>query len=224
MNVVIQCAGRKRSDAGHLRSLNGQNVLFIANPRLAPVSESVAYAHPDDRSDFGVTWRDLLLQYNRTPDANPSGLARAIDLYANPTYRQIEQQCGAENTFILSAAWGLIGADFLTPNYDLTFKQGVAPHLRRRKADRYSDFCQLPADTDEEIVFLGGKDYLPLFSKLTHHLKAKRSVFYHAGTPPEAPGCNLIRFGATANTNWHYQCAQACLSRGFREVMQEVAS
>jgi hypothetical protein len=63
----------------------------------------------------------------------------------------------------LSAGWGLIRTDFLTPCYDITFSQSAEGYKRHRKADRYQDFRTLPARSDEDIVFFGGKDYVRLF-------------------------------------------------------------
>jgi hypothetical protein len=34
---------------------------------------------------------------------------------------RLVEKFGIEKVFILSAGWGLIRADFLTPNYDITF-------------------------------------------------------------------------------------------------------
>ena len=71
----------------------------------------------------------------------------------------------------------------------------------------------LPADTDEQVVFLGGKDYLPLFTRLTAPVRSARTVFYNSATLPDAPDCRLVRFSTTTRTNWHYECADA-LVRG----------
>ena len=54
----------------------------------------------------------------------------------------------------------MIAADFLTPDYDITFSGSADAYVRRGKKDRYKDFCMLPADTVDDIVFFGGKDYL----------------------------------------------------------------
>ena len=70
-----------------------------------------------------------------------------------------------------------------------------------------SDLRMLSNDTDEPIVFFGGKDYLPLFCDLTKNVKAKRTVFYNSGYAPAAQGCALVRFVTTTRTNWHYECA-----------------
>ena len=120
---------------------------------------------------------------------------------------------GVEQVYILHAGWGLIKADFLTPYYDITFSRGqnVDPYKRRAKTDLYRDFCMLPHGLDEEIVFFGGKDYLPLFCLLTANANGERKVFYNAGQAPQASGCVLERFETRTRTNWQYECANEFL-------------
>jgi hypothetical protein len=120
---------------------------------------------------------------------------------------------GLQNVYILSAGWGLIRADFLTPQYDITFAQSADQYKRRRKTDRYDDFCMLHNQT-ADIVFFGGKDYLPLFSSLTDGTRSKRIVFYNSANAPNLNGCYLRRFETTTRTNWHYQCVSAFLAGG----------
>lgn len=170
MIAVIQCAATKRPDAGRLRKQDGTPVEFVADPAKAPSTDAYAYARPDDLSDTGVTWRQVLLQYNAAPANNPLGLLRAFELYETPAYRRLVERFGMGKTYILSAGRGLIGASFLAPDYDITFRATAkqkAPYKFRRKTDRYEDLCMLPPDTPEQIVFFGGKDYVPLFCKLT---------------------------------------------------------
>ena len=62
MNVVIQCAASKRSNAGHMRRRDGTPVMFVADPAHAPRSSDLVYARPDDLGDDGRTWRDALLE------------------------------------------------------------------------------------------------------------------------------------------------------------------
>lgn len=112
MIVVIQCAAKKQPNAGHLRARSGKPVLFVAYPHAAPPAEGIEYAHPDAPTDTGLTWREVLDQYNLSIAANPLGLLRAVDLYVNPIYRRIVERFGLANTYILSAGWGLISADF----------------------------------------------------------------------------------------------------------------
>lgn len=213
MIIVIQCAARKRADAGYLRKTDGRPVLFVADPSLAPPSGRYDYARPDEVSDTGKTWRQRLLNYNKTPGNNPLRLLPAWQLYANSAYAMLAKHFGQERLFILSAGWGLLASSFLTPNYDITFSASADKYKRRRKADQYDDCRMLPADTTEPVVFLGGKDYIGLFCRLTDRLSAERHVFYNSGTLPDAPGCVLRRFETKTRTNWHYECADAFIER-----------
>ena len=144
-------------------------------------------------SGMGATWRTLLLRYNETPVGNFLGLLRAFELYRNDVYRRLAHYVGLENLFILSAGWGLIPAFFLTPDYDITFKPKKGDeYKRRRMTDAYSDFQMVPSDTDRPVVFIGSKEYVPLFVSLTSKLTVPRTVFYRSGTAPEAPGCRNV--------------------------------
>jgi hypothetical protein len=75
-------------------------------------------------------------------------------------------------------------------NPSTTLRSARVPTITNvvRKTDRYDDFHMLPADTDDEIVFFGGKDYLPLFCKLTAPIRSTKTVFYNSGNPPRADG------------------------------------
>ena len=123
MVFVIQCAGRKRDYAGTFRDGNGSPVMFVANPKQMPQDATYVYAHPDGLSDSGITWRERLLRYNREPATNPLGLLPAWELYQNAVYSRLVEAYGVERVYILSAGWGLIAADFLTPDYNITFSQ-----------------------------------------------------------------------------------------------------
>ncbi len=74
-------------------------------------------------------------------------------------YGRLVVRLGLENVYVLSAGWGLIRADFLTPYYYITFSSRADTYKRRRKTDRYDDFRMLPDDAKNDIVFFGGKDY-----------------------------------------------------------------
>ena len=208
MKIVIQCAARKDPNAGSLTSDDGRPVLFVSDPEMAPPSDDHLYARPDDVAGAGNTWRELLVKYNNREENNPLNLYRAYKLYTNSMYAVLVNQHGNDNVFILSAGWGLIGSDFLTPKYDITFSPSAEKYKRRSKRDQYHDLCMLPIDTDEDLVFFGGKDYLPLFCKLTGNYLGQRFVFYNAAVQPNAPGCKLIRYETSARTNWHYTCAK----------------
>lgn len=215
MVVVIQCAARKHEHAGYFRSQAGEKVFFVANPDMAPPAHALTVAHPDALAHDGVSWREQLVAYNKRGD-NPFGLARASALYENRAYAELVSALGPERVFILSAGWGLLRSDFLTPQYDITFSSAVRskqPWKYRGRSDRYDDFRQLPDDTTEPVVFLGGKDYVNLFCELTQNLQAERTIFYNSSTPPRAPGCRLQLFETRTRTNWHYECARWFLRR-----------
>jgi len=45
----------------------------------------------------------------------------------------------------------------------------------------------LPDETEDEILFFGGKDYVALFCELTKDMTSRRTVFYGSAEPPAAP-------------------------------------
>lgn len=213
MIVVIQCAASKRPNAGHFKTADGRDVIFVAHPEAAPINGAL-YARPDDEASAGTSWRNLVLAYNRAPGGNPLGLSQAFLLYENRVYSQLVERLSIEHVYILSAGWGLIRSDFLTPYYDITFSssaRGSDAYKRRRKVDKFLDFCMLPEHFDDEIVFFGGKDYVPRFSELTERTKSKRTVFYSGRQVAQVPGCTFVKYETATRTNWHYECASAFL-------------
>lgn len=211
MIVVMQCAARKTLGSGYFHDQAGRRVCFVAQPGRAS-GEHLIYARPDEPSDAGPSWRAELLSYNQERPGNPFGLATALELYDRPIYQRLAARFGRRKIFILSAGWGLIEPDFLTPMYNITFDSRADPLARRRKSDSYDDFCMLPEDTKESVVFLGGADYLPLFARLTKKINTHRAAFYNSPEPPAIPGLEMARFSASTRFNWHYECAEALLS------------
>jgi hypothetical protein len=69
----------------------------------------------------------------------------------------------------------------------------------------------LPNDTENDLVFFGGKDYLPLFHSLTATNRSKKIVFFNSVHVPNIPGYLFRRFETKTKTNWHYGCAKAYL-------------
>lgn len=210
---VIQCAGTKRADAGHFVDDDGRKVLFVADPAAASARQSLRYARPDDETPTGHTYRERLEQYNRDDRTdNPWGLLPAWQLYVPPAYRTLVNALGVDNVFILSAGWGLVAADYLLPDYDVTFSsaaKGQHAYKRRRLRDRhYRDFSMLPQDTAKHVFFFGGKDYLSLFCTLTANLQ-QRTAFINSNTLPRGMNCRTARYETTTKTNWHYECVNA---------------
>ena len=214
VTVVIQCASSKTRDAGYFRALDGRAVVFVADPASAPPREDCLYARPDDAADDGGgTWRDQVRSYDVERGLiNPFGLRPAYQIYTPAVYRDLVAALGVDRVYVLSAGWGLIRADFLTPNYDITFSHAGARHTRRRLTDRYLDFRQMSAATPGPVMFLGGQSYVATFAALTADLTVER-IILHAGewmAPP--PGCRAVKYKTTARTNWHYLCARDILA------------
>ena len=85
MIVVIQCAARKRSDAGYFRSGAGKKLFFVADPTRAPRTDEFTYAWPGDPAEDHESWREKLVLYNRS-ESNPFTLYPAFQLYEEETY------------------------------------------------------------------------------------------------------------------------------------------
>ncbi len=215
MRIVIQCAAGKDPSAGTMKTREGTPVLFVADPARAPVRTDIVYSRPDDFAEDGQRWRDVLLLYNRQPGINPLGLLPAWRLYRNPVYGRLVERFGEANVFILSAGWGLIRADFLTPSYDITFSAQADPFKRRRSSDAYADIGMLEGQQNEPVTFFGGKDYLKLFYLLTDNYEGRRIVVFNAASEPQAHGVRFVRYSTTTRTNWHYGAVNAFLGGAF---------
>lgn len=220
MIIVLQCAASKRPQAGCMRMRDGRKVMFVADPENAPPKAGHVFAHPDQMADTGRTWREELRSYNADSGTNPLGLMPAWQLYENKKYGMLAERFQLSNFYILSAGWGLLRAEFLTPAYDITFSSSADRHKRRRPGDVYADFRMLPVDIAEPIVFFVSKEYVRLACQLTEAVRGPRYMFFNAAREPEAPGVNLIRYVTRTRTNWQYECANAFASGsiGLREI------
>ncbi len=213
MKVVIQCCATKNGLAESF-GVNGRRVKFVAHPEYYPEANAHDLFRPDDLiPSTQTTWREHLLTYNGRGD-NPDRLLRAGSLYSPPTYRTLLHSVGAENLYILSAGWGLVRSDFLLPDYDITFSSQAKPWKRRTKRDVFCDFAhltQVDIARNEAVYFFGGKEYLPLYYRLTRSLFA-RKVVYFASTRIITEGAfEYIGYGS-AGTNWHYRCVSDFLA------------
>jgi hypothetical protein len=206
MKIIIQCAKGKKKNAGCLKTTNSKNILFIANPNIATETGDYVYHSPKDITEKNITWTNELARYNELTD-NYFNLLPAYELYENNIYREIVSKFGIENVFILSAGWGLIRADFLTPNYNITFSNRKK-EFKRDKKENYPDLCHLQLDSADDLVFLGGIDYQPLFDKLTSKYCGRRIVFYNSVNLPKIKNCYFIKYETRQKTNWHYSCAK----------------
>jgi len=210
MRIVIQCAGKKHESAGRLKNASGVRVVFVAHPeKCTQTQSSLRYYRPDDEVGTGLgTWREYLARYNQQ-SLNPDGLFRAAKLYKPTVYQALVERYGWQNVFILSAGWGLIRSDFLTPYYDITFSNQGAPWSKRRSSDRFQDFNHLRnsgISPDETVYFFGGKDYLPLYYFLTQSIAARKVIYHSQDSLTHRQGYEYLPYRSF--TNWHYSCAQ----------------
>lgn len=206
MKLVIQCACRKYENAGRLRNLLGEQVVFVAHPEKCAQSPYPLCCKPDDEITPGRgTWREFLIQYNQQ-GSNPEGLFKAADLYKPSIYHDLVVQYGWQNVFILSAGWGLIRSDYLIPYYDITFSNQGKLWSKRGPSDGFHDFNQLTESSvlsDETVYFFGGNDYLPLYYSMTQNLAARKVIYGRTG---HREGYEYVPY--RSYTNWHYSCAK----------------
>ena len=98
MIAVIQCAAGKNPSAGHMLTENKQPVMFVTDPQKTPPDKSIIYKRPDDPAHSRLSWRDMLIEYNRKhkdrASGNPLGLLPAWSFTKIPL---------TENSFRLSA-------------------------------------------------------------------------------------------------------------------------
>jgi hypothetical protein len=217
MQIIIQCASTKKPGAGAFRTVDGEQVRFVGVPEACS-DRTARVARPDEPSDIpGLTWRDRLSEYNNQHDVdNPWQLARAYELYAPSAYVRLVRRFGIENIFILSAGWGLVRADYLLPDYDVTFSAQADAYKRRRVKDHYADFNHMKPLKNGHMVFFGGRDYRPLLYALLAETAGEKILFDRVA--PETAAQNRFEHGwcvrsfPTARlTNWHYGCAEALI-------------
>jgi hypothetical protein len=208
VKVVIQCSGTKNPRAGTFQE-SGRRVGFVAHPELVVGTGHTSYARPDDLiNDAQQTWRDRLISYNRDGH-NADELLTAASLYSPPVYKALAEAVGMGNMYILSAGWGLVRSSYLLPDYDITFSMQAKPWQRRRQSDAFSDFNHLAADgvvPQDVVYFFGGRDYLPLYYRLTRNIPARKVVYVAAASIPRESTYEYIEYGSKG-TNWHYRCA-----------------
>lgn len=209
IKIVIQCAGSKH-DCSYFRADDGTRIEFVVHPYKAPQIRGIRYAHPDQPSDNGLTWRQRVLDYNADRGGDASSLEPAYRLYRARQYHQLVDEFGPTDVFILSAGWGLIRSDFLLPHYNITFQRPNSiseSYIWRRLNDRFQDFHQLSANSDDLIIFVGGRNYRGYFEIFTADSRARKTVYYNSDSIAPRSGFDYKKFETSRKTNWHYSCA-----------------
>lgn len=200
--VVMICASDK--NVGGDLKYNGQKIKFYAQSNIAN-NEFL----PDNQiPNMEITWRDFVIA-NQYPKSIP---LRAYELYKSKVYRLL-YSAFKDRFFILSAGWGLVRADLRLPNYDITFSNSSKIEKKKKRVYNkppYIDFNHFDNLNDnEDIIYIGGKDYLPLFYNLTQNLKNRKIIFWKAKDTP-MPQVNLNTFifkyyKTSKNQNWYYE-------------------
>jgi len=208
MKIIMQCAGSKQPD-GFFRTAGGRKVFFVARPEKAPHNSCYIHARPDDPSDIkGKTWRQKLSEYNEAAHQNPLHLYPAYQLYLNEIYQRLVERFGIANVFILSAGWGLLRSDFLTPRYDITFSQTKDAYKKRNDTDVWQDYCHLPKKLDDELVFFGGVRYqsdannsFPLARRIQTALPVQARAHEGPGALPTASHHSIGSLSSSASVS-----------------------
>jgi hypothetical protein len=210
--IIIQCSGRKNGGPWTVGRLGGINAKFVSHPDSCRVTPGIKLFKPDDKiPDSSKSWREFLINYNKHAD-NPDHLLKAGSLYQDKTYGLLISKFGWENTYILSAGWGLVRSDYYLPLYDITFSKKVDDCYRRKKTDKFNDFNHLSPEengiVDDGIFIFVTSDYLDLLYELTKNIPVKKYIFYISEKTRRLSGYEYIKYHTNQRTNWQYSCAQ----------------
>jgi len=216
MKVVISCASSKNGDS---LIHEGQKVNFVSKPSLVKNAvkndEVILYVHPDSLiPNRHLSWREMISQQNELNSFKP-----AYQLYKPSIYQELYNTF-RQDLYIYSAGWGIIRADFRIPKYDITFKQASSEDTVRRSKDHFNDFNHLQGIPEgEQIVFLGGKDYVRPFCQLTKNLPNEKFIFYKdkmlltAASDFLANRFKFIYYQTERRTNWHFEVASRFIKK-----------
>lgn len=204
--VVMACANGKYKS------------FFLTYPNInfeAISNAAVGNYHPDDEiGSTKISFREYLIN-----NQNDTNLLRAYQLYTRNEYQCLYNKF-RNSFYILSAGWGLVNSEFKLPKYDITFSNSAQPRTKRNNdlfiQPIYHDFSQLNVNDDEDIVFIGSADYIPLFIHLTQNVNNRKIIYWKKMLPEPTPikfpipnNTFLYRFYNTrTNTNWYYEIAR----------------
>lgn len=207
--VVMICAGRKNNS--YFTAFPNEN--FVNTPEAGVVNEH----HPDDiMNNRKISWRDYLIN-----NQNDNNLLEAYNLYTREEYRCLHRKY-KNNFYILSAGWGLVNSEFKLPNYNITFSD-TANQINKRNNNlivpplyndfnNFTDVNKIPLiNPKEDILYIGGKDYLELFYDLTQDLPNRKIIFKYNNTDIPTPPNNsflIISYLISYPSFWYYQLAK----------------
>ena len=74
----------------------------------------------------------------------------------------------------------------------------------------------IDGDSSEPLLFLGGKDYLSHFARLTDRYRGPRIAIFNSSDEPNHEGLIFVRYETSTRTNWHYEAAKSLLDGTFQ--------
>ena len=162
---VLICASKKRIEA----ELKIENQIITINATHGQ--------RPNDLiNDLNMTRLEYILgNQNLIP-------FMAFQLYDKPYYSLMRDAFG-ERFFIQSAGFGIVRSNLKLPYYNITFNGNEKKSKRfyNKGENEYFDLNQI-LDTginNEDIVFLGSRNYLEQFIKLTSRMPNRKIIFYY---------------------------------------------
>lgn len=197
--VVIICSSKKKKS----------NFDEYPDIKFNAVPNDINEFHPDDLiPNTKINWREYLVNHQ-----NDENLLYAFDLYSRKEYRCLYEKF-KKSLYILSAGWGLVEAEFKLPNYDITFSSTANETTKRSKEINeepiYNDYKQLNASENEEIIFIGSPNYIPLFIEITKDLTNRKIIYWKNKTLKRIAPNDTFEyryFNTNINTNWYYELA-----------------
>jgi hypothetical protein len=196
--VVMICSSKKNVSAFDQ----------FPNVKFKSIVNAENVFHPDGLiPNSQKSWREYLIEHQ-----NDKNLKKAYKLYSRKEYISLYDKF-KDSLYILSAGWGLVSAEFKLPIYDVTFSSKSGSTNKRDKGIKFNDFNQLEISDNEDIVFIGSGNYLPLFYSLTFNLPNRKLIFFFGkGNNLPQPMVNqntfkFINFQSLNNRSWYYELA-----------------
>lgn len=207
MKIVFPCSSKKNK----IPFIHNNKEICFASQSV-PGTEKKIFATPDEviRNE-NITWRDLI-----SKQENRNDLTKAYKLYKHEIYKKLYERF-KNDLYIFSAGWGIVSAEFMLPNYDITFSDGknIPDYAKRNKEFQFNDFNHLSGiDKNEIIIFIGLGKYLNSFLRLVGDLPNKKVVFYKdkmfnaCAEKGTTKSIQFKRFEGGSNRKWHYLCAE----------------
>lgn len=206
---VFPCSDEKNGEEFRYK---GKKIQFKA---LSDVDKD-EYKTDDYIPNLDLTWKKYISSHDIQ---NSQQLLEGNALYKRKIYKKLAD-CFGNRFYISSAGWGIIRNKFKIPKYDITFKKNKDKNTYRDPKDGFSKDlnhlleAQLINDK-EDIVFLGGLDYVTQFFELTKELTNKKFILCNGelgrklqNKIQNSPLFTINNFNFTDRQNWHVNIAE----------------